>query len=151
MEELIGKLRLLQANAFIYYSKAHGYHWDVEGVLFDQFHSMFGDIYEDAFNSVDEYAEWLRRFNVKASFNVVQSAAISNVKYDLTPEITNPLLMLQSLYNSNAQIISDLKLAFPVATAAGEEGAANYIAERIDAHQKWQWKMRASLATTVNQ
>ena len=150
MEELIGKLRLLQANAFIYYSKAHGYHWDVQGVLFDQFHSMFGDIYEDAFESVDNYAEWIRIFNAPASFNVVQAAAVSNVKYDLGPDATNPMDMLRSLYNSNEQIISDLKEAFPIASAAGEEGVANFIAERLESHQKWQWKLRSTLTTMIN-
>lgn len=145
MEELISKLRLLQANAFIYYTKAHGYHWDVEGILFEQFHSMFGDVYEDAWNSVDDYAEWLRRFDVKASFDVMTSLSTSNVKYDLGPGNSNPIAMLQSLYNSNVIIITDLKNAFPVATAANEEGVANFIAERIDSHQKWQWKFSASL------
>lgn len=150
MEELIGRLRQLQANAFIYYSKAHGYHWDVEGILFEQFHSMFGDIYEDAWSSVDDYAEWIRRFGAKASFNVTEAAMISNVKYDLGPDSSNPIAMLQSLYNSNEIIISDLKQAFPIATQANEEGVANFIAERIDAHQKWQWKLRSSLMTTIN-
>jgi len=150
MEELIYTLKKLQANAFVYYSKAHGYHWDVEGILFDQFHSFFGEIYEDAWNSVDDYAEWIRRFGAKASFSISDSLMMSNVKYDLTPEISNPIAMLQSLYNSNEIIINDLKNAFPIATQAGEEGVANFIAERIDVHQKWQWKLRASLGTTFN-
>jgi starvation-inducible DNA-binding protein len=150
MEELIGRLRQLQANAFIYYSKAHGYHWDVEGILFDQFHSFFEGIYQDAWESVDDWAEWIRRFGGKASFNVSEALMISNVKYDLGPETSNPMAMLQSLYNSNAIIIEDLKQAFSVAEQANEEGAANFIAERIDVHQKWQWKIRASLMTTIN-
>lgn len=150
MEELIYIFKKLQANAFIHYSKAHGYHWDVEGILFDQFHSFFGEIYEDVWNSVDDYAEWIRRFGAKASFNVSDSLIMSNVKYDLGPEVSNPFAMLKSLYDSNAIIINDLKNAFPIATQAGEEGAANFIAERIDVHQKWQWKIQASLATTVN-
>lgn len=150
MIELINKLRQLQANAFIYYTKAHGYHWDVEGILFEQFHSMFGDVYEDAWNSVDDYAEWIRRFGEKAAFDVMGALANSNVKYDLGPDTGNPIAMLQSLRNSNNIIITDLKNAFPVATAANEEGVANFIAERIDAHQKWQWKFDASLKSMVN-
>lgn len=150
MEELINKIRLLQSNAFIYYTKAHGYHWDVEGILFEQFHSMFSDVYEDAFNSIDEYAEWLRRFNAKASFDVMTALATSNVKYDLGPDASNPIEMLKSLQRSNDIIITDLKNAFNVATAANEEGLANYIAERIDAHQKWAWKFSASLKSMVN-
>lgn len=150
MEELIGNLRQLQANAFIYYSKAHGYHWDVEGVLFEQFHSMFGEVYEDAFESIDHYAEWIRIFNSPASFDVVQAASVSNVRYDFAFNSTNPIDMTRSLYNSNDQIISDLKLALVVASSVGEEGVANFIAERLESHQKWQWKFRSILTTTIN-
>lgn len=150
MEDLLNKLRLLQSNAFIYYTKAHGYHWDVEGILFEQFHSMFGDLYEDVWGSIDEYAEWLRRLGAKASFDVMSALATSNIKYDLGPDSSNPVAMLQSLLNSNDIMINDLKSAFPVATSANEEGAANYIAERIDAHQKWGWKLSVSLKSMVN-
>jgi starvation-inducible DNA-binding protein len=150
MEELLNKLRLLQSNAFIYYTKAHGYHWDVEGILFEQFHSMFGDLYQDVWESIDEYAEWLRRLGVKASFDVMSALSNSNIKYDLSPDASNPVIMIQSLLNSNSIMINDLKEAFPIATAANEEGAANYIAERIDAHQKWGWKLSASLKSMVN-
>lgn len=150
MEELLAKLRLLQSEVFIYYTKAHGYHWDVEGILFEQFHSMFSDVYEDAWNSIDSYAEWIRRFGYKASFDVMSALSVSNVKYDLMPTVSNPIEMLKSLSNSNKTIIADLKMTFPIAVEAGEEGAANFIAERIDAHQKWQWKFDASLKTMVS-
>jgi starvation-inducible DNA-binding protein len=150
MEELIGHLRQLQANAFIYYSKAHGYHWDVEGVLFDQFHSLFSEVYEDAFESVDHYAEWIRIFNAPAAFDVVQLSAVSNVKYDLNYGATNPVEMTRSLYASNERIIEDLKLALSVASQMNEEGVANFMAERLESHQKWQWKFRSIITTTIN-
>ena len=149
MEELLNKLRLLQSNAFIYYTKAHGYHWDVEGILFEQFHSMFGELYEDVWGSVDEYAEWLRRLGAKASFDVMSALSTSNIKYDLGPGESNPIAMLQSLYNSNLLMIGDLKMSFDYAENAKEEGLANYIAERIDAHQKWGWRLSASLKSMI--
>ena len=150
MEELISKLRLLQANAFIYYTKAHGYHWDVEGILFEQFHSMFKDLYEDLWGSVDDYAEWLRKLGSKASFDVMSVLSTSNIKYDLGPEESNPIPMLQSLYNSNLLMIGDLKISFDYANNVNEQGLADYIAGRIDAHQKWGWRLSASLKSMVN-
>lgn len=150
MEDLISKIRLLQANTFIFYTKAHGYHWDVEGILFDQFHSFFEELYTDLWESVDDWAEWLRRLGSKASFDVMSALSTSNIKYDLNSDISNPVPMLQSLLNSNNIMINDLKNAFPIATAANEEGAANFIAERIDVHQKWGWKLSASLKSMVN-
>ena len=149
MQELIDRLRRLQANAFIYYTKAHGYHWDVEGILFEQFHSMFGDLYEDVWGSVDEYAEWLRRLGEKASFSVMSALANSSIKYDLESSESNPIVMLQSLLNSNNLMLGELKISFDYATNAKEEGLANYIAERIDAHQKWGWRLSASLKSMI--
>ena len=149
MEELIQQLRLLQADAFIYYSKAHGYHWNVEGILFTQFHEMFSEIYTDAYESVDDYAEWIRIFGQFAEFDVTKTFATSNVKYDLELS-NNPTDMLRSLVMSNEQIISDLKVAFNMATMINEQGVANFIADRITAHEKWRWKMVSSLKTIIN-
>ena len=146
METLIQQLRLLQANAFVYYTKAHGYHWNVEGMLFEQFHGMFSDIYNDAWSSIDEYAEWIRIFGQYATFDVATALETSNVKYDLG--ISNdPLAMLKSLLLSNDVIISDLKTSFNVATGANEQGAADFIAGRISAHEKWRWKITSTLKT----
>ena len=147
MDALIEILRTLQANAFIYYTKAHGYHWNVEGILFDQFHEFFSDIYNDAWSSVDNYAEWIRIFGEKAVFDVPSILMGSNVKYDLDMMANNPILMLRSLNGSNDQIISDLKNAFNVANNAGEQGVANFFADRITAHEKFRWKITASLKT----
>lgn len=150
MEALIQTLRLLQANSFIYGTKAHGYHWNVEGILFDQFHEMFGDIYSDADGAVDTYAEWIRSFGGKAEFDTVKIYETSNVKYDLDLNITSPVEMLQSLLSSNEQIITDLKAGFILANAENEQGVADFFASRITSHQKWRWKLTASLKTMVN-
>lgn len=150
MEALIAQLRLLQSSTFIHYTKAHGYHWNVEGILFEQFHSMFGDIYEDAFGAVDTYAEWIRSFGQTAQFNVQEILFTSNVKYDLDLNQTSPVQMLESLYASNEQIIADLKNAFTFANEFNEQGVANFFADRITIQEKFRWKMRASLKSMVN-
>jgi starvation-inducible DNA-binding protein len=149
MEELIAQLRTLQASTFIYYTKAHGYHWNVEGILFDQFHEMFSDIYTDAFDAVDTLAEWQRSFAQFAEFQVGKIAAVSNVTYDLDLNANNPIQMLQSLLKSNEQLITDYKVAFNTATSTGEQGVANFFADRITAHEKFRWKITASLKSMV--
>lgn len=145
MEALIQALRTLQANAFIYYTKAHGYHWNVEGILFNQFHDFFSDIYNDAWSSIDAYAEWIRIFGAKATFDTPTILMESNVRYDLDMNSSNPIDMLRSLNASNDQIIANLKSAFPLAES--EQGVANFIADRITAHEKYRWKITSSLKT----
>lgn len=149
MEILIQQLRLMQANSFIYYTKAHGYHWNVEGILFEQFHDMFSDIYNDAWSAVDEYAEWIRIFGEYAVFDVMSILSTSNVKYD-EGIVSNPIDMLRSLYSSNERIIEDLKVGFNYANSADEQGVADFLASRITAHEKFRWKMSASLKSLVN-
>ena len=147
MEALIQALRTLQANAFIYYTKAHGYHWNIEGILFTQFHEFFSEIYNDAWSSVDNYAEWIRIFGEKAVFDTPSILMNSNVRYDLDMNVTNPIDMLSSLNSSNDQIISDLTSAFDIATLEKQQGVANFFADRITAHEKFRWKITSSLKT----
>jgi len=150
MEALIQALRTLQANAFIYYTKAHGYHWNIEGILFTQFHEFFADIYNDAWSSIDGYAEWIRIFGGKAAFDTPSILMNSNVRYDLDMNASNPIDMLNSLNSSNDQIISDLTLAFDIATLERQQGVANFFADRISIHEKYRWQITASLKTMSN-
>lgn len=141
--DLISSLRLMQANAFIFYTKAHGYHWNVEGILFNQFHDFFKDIYEDVWSSVDDYAEWLRRLGQYAQFDVMEVFTTSNLEYDNV--LNSPIDMLKTLGVSNDKLIEDLNIGFAFATQANEQGLANFIAERIDKHEKFRWMINASL------
>ena len=149
MEALISALRQLQSSVFIYYTKAHGYHWNVEGILFDQFHEFFSDIYNDAWASVDTYAEWVRIFGAFAEFNVANVSAESAVKYDLDMNVNNPIMMLKSLSASNDQIISQLKSAINIADGANEQGVGNFFQDRLTVHEKFRWQINASLKTMM--
>ena len=146
--DLLNKLKQLQSNAFVFYTKTHGYHWNVEGILFKQLHAFFLEIYEDVFESIDTYAEWSRKLGAYAPFQIDEILQASSVKYDFPT--TSPLEMLRNLLDSNNQIIKDLKDAFEMADAGNEQGLANFIAERIDQHQFWSWQLSASLKTSVN-
>ena len=44
----------------------------------------------------------------------------------------------------NEKLIQILKMVYDRAEAAGEHGFSNYLAERMDAHRKHSWMLRAS-------
>jgi DNA-binding ferritin-like protein len=52
--------------------------------------------------------------------------------------------MAVDLMAANDIIIGKLKECFNTANQADEQGIANFIAERIDMHQKWRWQLKAS-------
>jgi DNA-binding ferritin-like protein len=55
--------------------------------------------------------------------------------------------MVAELHADNQKMIELLKEVFKVAEEADEQGIANFIAERLDAHGKHGWFLRSILKT----
>jgi DNA-binding ferritin-like protein len=144
MESLSNVLKELQSMAMKIYAQSHGYHWNTVGRMFKQDHAFLLEIYEDVFDSIDSYAENLRKIGVKAPFGLEQlqqnSALRVNDSLDLTAE-----QMFVELSKTNLQIIDKLKEGFDIATNAKENGIANFLADRQDKHAFWQWQLTSTL------
>jgi starvation-inducible DNA-binding protein len=121
---------------------AHGYHWNVEGSDFSQYHALFSDIYEDAYGSIDPIAENIRKLDDYAPFSLQKFLDLRTLDFkDVQP---NPKAMAKSLLTANEAVIKTLKKAFTEAEKADEQGIMNFLADRIDHHQKWSWQLKAS-------
>ena len=144
MNELIASLKELQSMAMKIYAQSHGYHWNIEGRTFKQDHAFLLEIYEEVFDSLDAYAENLRKIGAKSPFGLEQlqqnSALKVNDSLDLTAE-----QMFAELSKTNLQIIDKLKEGFDIATKERENGIANFLADRQDKHAFWQWQLTATL------
>ena len=143
-ENLVTCLKELQSMNMKMYAQSHGYHWNVEGRDFKQDHAFLLEIYEDVFDSIDAYAENLRKLNVKAPFGLVQLQSNSILKINDSLDLTADQMFVE-LSKTNLQIIDKLKDAFDVATEARENGIANFLADRQDKHAFWQWQMTSTL------
>jgi starvation-inducible DNA-binding protein len=143
-QELINVLKELQSMAMKIYAQSHGYHWNIEGRDFKQDHAFLLEIYEDVFDSIDAYAENLRKIKAKVPFGLEQlqqnSALMVNDSLDLTAE-----QMFNELSKTNLQIIDKLKDGFDIATEVRENGIANFFADRQDKHSFWQWQISSVL------
>ena len=53
--------------------------------------------------------------------------------------------MIEELFVDNSTLLAYLKESFTVAEQENEQGIANFIAERIDAHGKHGWMLRSIL------
>jgi len=148
MSDLSNNLKTLQANVFQMYAQAHGYHWNVEGMLFKELHAFFLEIYEDVFDSIDPISENIRKLDDTAPFGA--RSWLQNSTIDINDnEILSPVEMLNELYSTNEAIISQLKNIFKIADVSDEQGIANFIAERIDKHQFWRWQIKSTLKKSV--
>jgi starvation-inducible DNA-binding protein len=120
---------------------AQGFHWNVKGILFQQFHELFQEIYEDADSSIDPIAENIRKLNYDAPFRL--SDFMGSLADLEIPETNDAALMSQLLYVANEQVKTCIVKAFALANVLQEQGIANFLAERQNMHAKWQWQLRA--------
>jgi DNA-binding ferritin-like protein len=60
-------------------------------------------------------------------------------------KIPRARLMLQELLADNQTMVDLLNRVFQAAAQEHQEGIANFVAERIDAHGKWGWQLKSLL------
>ena len=137
-------LKTLLATTYALSIKAQNFHWNCEGPDFPQYHEFFGNYYEEIYgNTIDKLAEIIRQLDSYTPGSISRYAELSQIE-DQT-KIPRAELMMQELHHDNAIILDMYKQAFHVANEADEQGVANFIAERIDAHAKHQWQLRSIL------
>lgn len=134
------------ANTFIMYFKAHSYHWNIEGVHFPQLHGFFGDIYSDVYGAVDQMAEEIRALGEYAPRNLDE--IYKNKTIDAENVGMDARTMLADLLVANNETLNVLNKLFDELTDAKKQGFADFIASRIDAHNKHGWMLRSTLKGT---
>lgn len=143
MDELKTAVKIIMANTYAMYFKAHGFHWNVEGKDFSQFHSFFSGIYEELFAAVDTIAEELRALDEYAPYNMTELASITTIKESNIYGV-DVSGMLADLADANGAVIEALNSAHRLAEAENNRGLLNLIEERLDVHAKHGWMIRAS-------
>ena len=143
MNELTTAIKVLLANATVMYYKAHQFHWNIEGIEFTQYHDFFGDLYTDVYSSVDPIGELLRKLDEYTPVSIDELYKYKTIEEESTRVV---LLsdILASLLKANEEVLASLNKVFALAVAANKQGMADFIAGRIDAHDKHGWFLRAS-------
>lgn len=143
-DSLVDALKEVLGNAFSMYIRTHGAHWNVIGKDFSQYHGLFEEIYEDVYGSIDPLAENIRKLEGEAPGSLSEFDELDGLK-DATPSEASEQSLAQDILNANRVVLESLDRAFEVADKANEQGIANFLAERIDMHQKWQWQLTSSI------
>ena len=127
---LAGELQDLLDNVSAYYITAHQFHWNVVGPDFAEFHEFFEEIYTDAWESLDGLAESIRKLDQMVDIEFGQ------------PDECNGLgEMLGCLFDMNKALIAQYKDTIDCADKYREQGILNFLADRLDKHQKFQWQL----------
>lgn len=138
---LADQLKITQADAFTLYLKAHFYHWNIEGPDFAQYHDFLSNFYQDVFGSVDNIAELIRTLDVYAPGTLSRFSALTTIEEsDVVPDART---MLINIRVQNTKMLDTLRNAYNMAEEEKQVGVANYLQDRIQAHEKHGWMLRA--------
>jgi starvation-inducible DNA-binding protein len=143
MEQLHKALKVAFASEFSFYLKAHNFHWNVTGPFFSQLHDLFGKIYEEVYGSIDQFAEEIRSAGAFVPASYSRFSMLSEI--DDQTNIPDDGDMVRILLEDSDKMVKILKFVFDIATANGEEGLADFIAGRMDAHRKHSWMLKATI------
>lgn len=145
MEQLLDALKKAFATTHAFYVKSHGFHWNVVGNDFPQYHAFFDTIYSEVYGAIDSFAEHIRACGGYAPASYTELSSLS----DIQDEVGQPaaLEMIRVLYSDNQMLLDCLRVAYQAAESAGEIGLSNYLQDRYDAHTKHAWQLRSTLRT----
>jgi starvation-inducible DNA-binding protein len=141
MDTLIEIMRKVLADTFAMYLKSHNYHWNVEGANFPQYHEFFGNLYEELHGAVDPIAEEIRSMDAYAPGSFTRFLELTTIEDETS--IPGGIEMVRRLAMDNEKVLATLDIAFKLADELDQQGLADFIAGRIDAHKKHGWMLRS--------
>lgn len=136
-------LKTLLATQYAFVVKAQFFHWNVEGAQFVELHKLYGDIYADVYGAIDPTAEYIRTLDDYSPGSFERFTELSQIQGQT--KVPKSRLMTQELLADNQTMLDLLNTVFLSAQQEKQEGIANFIAERIDAHGKHGWMLRSLL------
>ena len=124
--------------------KAWNYHWNVEGPDFFEYHNFFESVYTQLQDIIDPIAEQIRAIGEYSPGALGRYKELTNIEDELT--IIPAQEAVTRLLKDNTTLIKTITDAYYAAEGANELGLCNFLQDRIDAHKKLAWMLKATLA-----
>jgi starvation-inducible DNA-binding protein len=140
---LVDDLKTLLGTTYVLFTKAAGFHWNLEGSDFPQYHEFLGNLYGDIYESVDKIAEYIRTLDSYSPGSLARMMELSILEEQ--SKIPRAELMFVELLNDINKYIEFLNTCFASAEEENKQGIANFIAERLDAMNKHAWMIKSIL------
>jgi starvation-inducible DNA-binding protein len=141
METLIEIMRKALADAYAFQLKANNYHWNVTGPNFPQYHKFLGKLYQEVFDSTDNIAEQIRALGAYVPGSFTRFIELTDIEDEVNIPTSNE--MISQLLADNDKYLETLNMAFKLANQFDKQGLVNFLADRIDVHNKHAWMLRS--------
>ena len=142
MSDLGNSMKVVLADTFGLYLNTHGFHWNVEGRDFFQYHKLFQKIYEELWEATDSIAEHIRALDEYAPASYTRFKELTTIEEEV--KIPTAEKMVEKLLVANDHVIETVNKAIEQAKLANDEGLVNFLGGRLEAHTKHAWMLRAT-------
>ncbi|MBX3478383.1 MAG: DNA starvation/stationary phase protection protein [Brevundimonas sp.] len=142
-KEVAEQLTRVLSDSFAVYLKTHGYHWNVRGPEFFALHNLLEQQYREQWEALDEIAERIRSLGEAAPQGYGAFANLTSIK-DGDPDKDAPA-MLDELMRDHETLLSTARQALKTAEDDGDDVTADLMTQRLAAHEKAAWMLRATL------
>lgn len=133
------------SEEYVLMLKTQNFHWNVDGPLFFSLHKLFESQYKELTEFVDNTAEVIRTFNVKApgSFREFQKMALID---EAPSDVLSAHQMIEMLNKDHMLMSTRLKEQLEEAEVAGDTSAVTLYEDLITFHDKAAWMIRSHRA-----
>jgi starvation-inducible DNA-binding protein len=135
--EIVIALNHLLANYQVHYHKLRNYHWNVEGPDFFELHGTFEEDYKLTEKNIDEVAERIRVFGIKARLSIVDNLELSEIKE--TKLTISALEMVREVLKDFEILHSKMLDVLNAALETGDNATELMISEFMRALEKRNW------------
>jgi len=144
---MIGKIepydaiKVALADTYVLSVKVQGYHWNVTGPHFSEYHKFFGELYGELSDAIDVIAESIRTLDAFAPSSMKRFLELTTIEE--ATNIPDGLVMISKLAADNERVIASLTEAYELCEKHKHYGISNMLQDRITAHQKHGWMLRS--------
>ena len=139
-------LSTVLADEYVLYTKTRNYHWNVEGLQFNDLHKFFEAQYEALDEFIDEVAERARSLGGRALGTLAVFSQRTRLKVEpkKTPDAKQ---MLANLLADHESVIRELRADLQTALDKyGDAGTSDFLTGLMEKHEKMAWMLRSYLS-----
>ncbi len=143
--EVVKMLNQLLADEHVLYIKLRNYHWNVEGMYFQQLHALFEEQYTALSVQIDDIAERIRSLGHYAPGSMQSFEQMSRLQESghLNGDYR---LMLQNILADHEMIIQVLRHDLEAAMEEyNDAGTSDFLTALMEIHEKMAWMIRSHL------
>ena len=136
-------LNNLLSDEYLLYTKTLKYHWNVQGIVFHDFHALFKEQYEALLEFSDDVAERARAMGEPSLGTIAEFLKHARLKEE-PGKIPDALGMIKQLLADHETIIRQIRQDLETCEKLDDMGSNNFLTDLMEKHEKIAWMLRAT-------